>query len=140
MLVWKSELLIIVIWSIFCRLFWVKSYYKEPVWYAGHAIDIYESQKWIQWNLFKPNFQGTIFCVLNKQMFGLCRVKPNWRRFPTLRLYLKFVLCGVGFGQFSLYLITCTMIKLKRYLYCIRMEITVLYFKLRGQKAWVYRR
>jgi hypothetical protein len=103
MLVWKSELLIIVIWSIFCRLFWVKSYYKEPVWYAGHAIDIYESQKWIQWNLFKPNFQGTIFCVLNKQMFGLCRVKPNWRRFPTLRLYLKFVLCRVGFGQFTIF-------------------------------------
>ena len=38
----------------------------------------------------KPNVTGTRYCVQNRQVFGLDRL--NEQRFPTLRLYLMFVL------------------------------------------------
>ena len=43
----------------------------------------------VPWNLCKPKFSGTSFCVRNRQVYGLYRL--YLQRFPKLELYFKFV-------------------------------------------------
>ena len=96
----------------------------------------------LQWNLSKPNFLGTRFCVRIRQVFGWYRL--NLHRFSTLGLYLKFCLFRISYySGFGLEMIHCIRhyltfnydveTALKRNVYCM---VLFLHSRLYIYESW----